>query len=577
MEPNLAVVSKKNGFFMSRAEQPAHPLILADLFLFLCCVDAKSQVRDIAKIFNNNPQWPGVILVSQNRFSGMVSRESLFETLGKPYGIELYSRISIRDFYQLQKNQALVLNAQTPIQEAVKYALQRPQNQMYDPIVIKFSNNQHRLLNMHTLLTGQSMLLENLYNKVQKLSIIDPLTNIPNRRGFFENVQMLISDPEQPHANLSAFMIDIDHFKVINDIYGHFIGDCVIKAIVEECQNCLRQTDLLGRFGGEEFIALLPSTSIETSNRIAERLREKVQNLVVCIDDHQISATVSIGICHMKDTNGSLDKLLSQADQAMYVAKWRGRNQVVIWDDLLGQTVRDEITTPHSTHSLPGIWGSFVQIEKSRAFDETIEGWAHALELRDRETMGHAHRVSVMTVELARRIGIPEADLTDMRRGALLHDIGKIAIPDHILFKPGELSFEEWQIMRKHPSYALELLSPITYLQKAIVIPYCHHELWDGSGYPRGLIGTDIPLPARIFTIIDIWDALTSNRPYRSAWVPKDARQYLLNASGKLVDPEIVPVFMQMLDDPGFQQSFSALNLLTTPSESHSTFPEVRP
>ena len=165
--------------------------------------------------------------------------------------------------------------------------------------------------------------------------------------------------------------------------------------------------------------------------------------------------------------------------------------------------------------------------ELALAYDATIEGWSHALDLRDKETEGHTQRVTEMTVKLARRFGIPEKELVQVRWGALLHDIGKMGVPDGILLKPGPLTDEEWVVMKKHPAFAYEMLSPIRYLQLALDIPYCHHEKWDGTGYPRGLKGEQIPLAARIFAVVDVWDALTSDRPYRQAWSEEKARQHI--------------------------------------------------
>jgi putative nucleotidyltransferase with HDIG domain len=187
--------------------------------------------------------------------------------------------------------------------------------------------------------------------------------------------------------------------------------------------------------------------------------------------------------------------------------------------------------------------------ELSQAYDSTIEGWSHALDLRDRETEGHTQRVTQMTLELARTMGVSDDELVHVRRGALLHDIGKMGVPDRILLKPGKLTAEEWVIMRKHPVYANELLSPIAYLRPALDIPYCHHERWDGTGYPRGLTGTQIPFTARLFALADVWDALTSDRPYSEAWSNENAIQYIRDESGKQFDPRVVESFLELILD----------------------------
>ena len=184
----------------------------------------------------------------------------------------------------------------------------------------------------------------------------------------------------------------------------------------------------------------------------------------------------------------------------------------------------------------------------AEAYDTTLEGWANALELRDKETEGHSRRVTETTVIIARKMGMKESDLLDIRRGAILHDIGKMAIPDEILKKQGPLSIDEREIVNHHPQVAFDLLSKIPYLKKALEIPFCHHEKWDGTGYPRGLIGEDIPITARIFAVIDVWDALSNDRPYRKAWDKDKVIEYLRNESGRHFDPVILKIFLELVE-----------------------------
>jgi putative nucleotidyltransferase with HDIG domain/PAS domain S-box-containing protein len=184
----------------------------------------------------------------------------------------------------------------------------------------------------------------------------------------------------------------------------------------------------------------------------------------------------------------------------------------------------------------------------AEAYDTTLEGWARALELRDKETEGHSRRVTEITVAVARAMGIDEEELEHIRRGAILHDIGKMGVPDQILRKEGPLTEAEKQIVMKHPEAAYNLLKQIPFLEKALEIPYSHHEKWDGSGYPRGLKGTAIPLSARIFAAADVWDALTSDRPYRKAWSKEQVAQHLLNEAGKYLDPHVVNVFLGLVE-----------------------------
>jgi response regulator RpfG family c-di-GMP phosphodiesterase len=184
------------------------------------------------------------------------------------------------------------------------------------------------------------------------------------------------------------------------------------------------------------------------------------------------------------------------------------------------------------------------------AYNNTLEGWARALELRDIETKGHTKRTTEMTIRLAQAMGVNESELIHIHRGALLHDIGKVGIPDAILLKPGPLTEEEWAVMRTHPQLAFDMLASIAYLRPALDIPYCHHEKWDGSGYPRKLQGEQIPLAARIFAAVDVWDALRSDRPYRKAWTDSAAREYFLQQTGKHFDPAVVKEFMKIINYP---------------------------
>ena len=218
----------------------------------------------------------------------------------------------------------------------------------------------------------------------------------------------------------------------------------------------------------------------------------------------------------------------------------------VEWLDFLEALAGQAAIAIDSTHLFNGLQRSHTEL--ALAYDATIEGWTRALDLRDKETEGHTQRVTEMTIRFAQTLGLSDPELVHIRRGALLHDIGKMGIPDSILHKPGPLTEAEWAIMRKHPVYAFEMLSPITYLRLALDIPYSHHEKWDGAGYPRGLKGGAIPLAARIFAMADVWDALRSERPYRARWPDAEAREYIRLQSGKHFDPHLVDVFLSILD-----------------------------
>jgi putative nucleotidyltransferase with HDIG domain len=191
--------------------------------------------------------------------------------------------------------------------------------------------------------------------------------------------------------------------------------------------------------------------------------------------------------------------------------------------------------------------------ELEMAYDATIEGWSRALELRDQETEGHTLRVTDMTLRLAQAMGVRNSELIHIRRGALLHDIGKMGVPDRILLKPGKLIGDEWEIMKQHTVYAFEMLWPIEFLRPSIDIPHCHHERWDGTGYPRQLKGEQIPMSARVFAVADVWDALTSDRPYRKAWTEEKAFDYITSNAGEHFDPHVVDKFIEFRNGNGFK------------------------
>lgn len=187
--------------------------------------------------------------------------------------------------------------------------------------------------------------------------------------------------------------------------------------------------------------------------------------------------------------------------------------------------------------------------ELQASYETTLEGWSHALDLRDKETEGHTLRVTELTLRIARAMGFSAEQLVHVRRGALLHDIGKMGVPDQILHKPGPLTEEEWRSMKRHPELAYELLSPIQYLAPALDIPHYHHEKWDGTGYPDGLKGEEIPLAARIFAVVDVYDALTSDRPYRASWSKEQALAYIRSEAGRHFDPTVVDIFLKELSE----------------------------
>jgi len=215
------------------------------------------------------------------------------------------------------------------------------------------------------------------------------------------------------------------------------------------------------------------------------------------------------------------------------------------WADLFSRLSAQVTVAVDKSQLFNNVQNAYVEL--NQAYDQTLAGWVAALELREKETAMHSREVVEMTIRLAHKVGIKAGDLMHVWRGAYLHDIGKMAIPDSILLKPGPLTEEEWEVMRQHPSLAYQMLSGISYLRPALDIPYGHHEKWDGTGYPRGLAGEEIPLTARIFAVVDVWQALTSDRVYRKAWPEKNAIKYIVDHSGTHFDPHAVDAFLDLI------------------------------
>lgn len=273
----------------------------------------------------------------------------------------------------------------------------------------------------------------------------------------------------------------------------------------------------------------------------------------------ELIGTSITNLVHPEDT-GQITELLSvpTLNNVTVTVPYRARrkNGEYVWLETTARLFHDQSNESHefqaSSRDINERKQSQEALQKAHidlqdAYEKTIEGWVVALDLRDRETEGHTQRVTSMTTRLAQLFDFTEEEMLHIRRGALLHDIGKMGIPDEILQKPGPLTDDEWVIMRRHPQYAFHMLAPISYLKQALIIPYYHHERWNGSGYPHKLKGTEIPLFARLFSVVDVWDALTSDRPYRKAVPAQDVIAYIQNESGRLFDPDIVAKFIPLI------------------------------
>lgn len=314
---------------------------------------------------------------------------------------------------------------------------------------------------------------------------------------------------------------------------------------------------------GEEPVTLYVSrkspeiTRILNTSRTIMMISSLIMTIILLVLSDRVIRQITNPISELVEATKALAKVEfhQNTTQKYHISTYNNPLHIGV-DDEIGELAASFTEMEFSLRSVySGLLGDLRRShdELREAYDATLEGWSSALDLRDHDTERHTHRVAQMSVELARQIGVQENRLTDIRRGALLHDIGKLAISDNVLKKPGPLSDDEWNVMRLHPTYAYTMLRKISYLGDALEIPYCHHENWNGTGYPRGLRDEEIPLSARIFAVIDNWDALSSDRPYRKAWPTQEIINYIKLEAGEKFDPDIVDAFIAWVDkNPGF-------------------------
>ena len=376
-----------------------------------------------------------------------------------------------------------------------------------------------------------------LYREQAQAAITDAITGLPNHRAIMSRIDEEVARCERAQSQCAMLFLDIDHFKRVNDTWGHRAGDAILREVAARLQSTLRLSDVVGRYGGEEFAILLPETDIVGASETAERLRLAIA-AAPCIwqsedgsSNANIAITASIGVATYGMHGTTREQLVECADHAMYRAKQGGRNRVCVAD-------LDEPFQEQHLSAMPP------QVEAT-----TVQVLTAAASARDRGTDDHAHRMVALAEATAHEMHMPDEEIHLVRLGALLHDIGKIGVPDAILHKPGPLTSEEWDIMRLHPEIGQRILSQAGGVFIALAnIVVAHHERWDGRGYPRAIAGESIPLAARILTVIDSYDAMTSRRVYRNAMSPLAARAELERCSGSQYDPAVVSAFLRVLD-----------------------------
>jgi len=373
-----------------------------------------------------------------------------------------------------------------------------------------------------------------------RLATVDPLTGIANRQAVLTRVDEEIDRAARYRHPLSVVLVDLDHFKRLNDTHGHAAGDRVLRHVAQLLSANVRNVDFAGRYGGEEFLIVLPETDVDAAASLAEKLRRIVGGSEVRLPDGELVViTLSAGVAGGLGGVLQVDALVRDADAALYSAKALGRNQVYVF---------------HETGDLDTVRRSPIGSEaRAQALDVGRAAMAAAQDalmrvLTERAPWGGkpSRLIAEVSVALARAIDLPEGELDRIRTASLLHDLGKLAIPDEILAKPGDLAASEWRVVAEHPKIGQVVLEQAGALRDAATIVLHHHEWYDGRGYPHGLSGLEIPIGARIVSIVDAYEAMIAGRPYRAAISHDEAVAELRRQSGVQFDPELVEMFVAL-------------------------------
>ncbi|MDI3534111.1 MAG: hypothetical protein PWQ82_476 [Thermosediminibacterales bacterium] len=371
----------------------------------------------------------------------------------------------------------------------------------------------------------------------------DGLTGLYNHRYFQERLEREINKAEEKNSKLALIMLDIDHFKFYNDANGHHRGDMILKQIGKLLMHYTRATDIPARYGGDEFAIIMPETNANSAQKVAERIRSNLEKFPFTGIENTLKRklTVSIGIGIYPDNAKDKDSLIRAADEALYKAKYISRNKVELYFSVLDNLKKD-------------------LNQSDQKVIETAKTLISIINAKDRYTYGHSERVAAYVQLIADQLQLSDKDKRILKYAAYLHDIGKIEIDEGLLNKKSPLTLEEWEIMKKHPIWGADIIKSVQSLRCIVPFILYHHEYYDGGGYPFGLKGDQIPLGARILSVADSFDAMTTNRPYKAvAKTYEGAIDELQRCSGSQFDPMVVEAFLKVL-----KQKKSIGGLLTT-------------
>jgi len=381
-----------------------------------------------------------------------------------------------------------------------------------------------------------------LYHQARLTSLTDALTGVGSRRLLEKKLEAECVRSKRYKRPFSVAILDLDNFKTINDEFGHATGDEALKKLAECMKNQKRIPDILARYGGDEFVILMPETEAKDALTFLDRIRAKIRQIKV---EENVSMAISCGIAQSKpDFSDSPSDVVRRADLALYEAKSSGKNCVRLWNEKMSKFLKaGDIEFERIKKLKKRVAGLSEQAEKM--FMQSIWGLVQALEAKDPYAKKHSENVMHYAVGIAEMMNISLKQLSVLRRAAMLHDIGNIGIPDAILSKPGELTPHERKIIEQHPLIAVRILDKMSFLEQEVKIVRAHHEKWNGQGYPDGLSNTSIPIGARILAIADTFDALISDRSYHNSRSVAEALVILSDSSGYDFDPGAVKALVE--------------------------------
>ncbi|MFH1691321.1 MAG: diguanylate cyclase [Candidatus Omnitrophota bacterium] len=392
--------------------------------------------------------------------------------------------------------------------------------------------------------------LNEIKDRLEGLALKDAMTEVYNFRYFRERLAAEFERAKRLLSSITIMMIDLDYFKSVNDTHGHHFGDKVLKQVARFLVSELRVNDVVARWGGEEFAVILPDTNRIDGLAVADKILDLLHKRWFGDEATTIRLKCSIGVVsYPEDPLFSVDEIIDAGEQSIYKVKERGGDGVALYGHEISEGGLEKYSEQDRKRFIDAVKQklSFYAVRSEHSILEAVYSLAKSIELKDRRTREHCDRMIDYAQKLARLMGLNEQEVDNVRRAAMLHDIGKLGISDAILLKPAKLTPEEYEIVKNHPVIGADILSVAGFLKDIIPLIVSHHERYDGTGYPRGLKGEEIPLGARIIAVVDVYEALTSDRPYHKAISSQEALKIIKEGAGTQFDANVVKLFCSIV------------------------------